>query len=254
MWNLRYLGKSKPLRSVVKKAFSLLFYNGRVIKIRRGPLKGLTWKCSTHQQFWMPLGIYEKETASWLLSQLSEGGVFFDVGANYGYFTLMGGSVVGDGGKVFSFEPIPTNSQIIKEMAMMNGFAHVKIVPVAVSEAAGTVEFAVETNNANSHIASFELPHASSNVLETVSVQTISLDEFCEENTVFPEVIKCDVEGAEVAVLSGAKMLLEKKKSKWIISTHSKELEERCRKIMEEADYFVEGLEGFHHELLCVPR
>jgi FkbM family methyltransferase len=239
---------------MVKGAFGLWFHDGRLIKVRRGPLKGLVWKCSSSQQFWMPLGIYEKETANWLLSQLSEGGVFFDIGANYGYFTLMGGRVVGDKGKVFSFEPIPANSRLIEEMVRLNEFSHVKSVPVAVSDTRGTVEFAVEKNNANSHISSFGLPHASSDVLETVSVQTIPLDEFCEENEVVPGVVKCDVEGAEVAVLSGAKRLLQKKKTKWIISTHSKELEERCREIMAAAGYAVEGLEGFHHELLCVPR
>ena len=254
MWNLRYLGKSKPIRSMVKGGFGLWFHDGRVIKVRRGPLKGLIWKCSRSQQFWMPLGVYEKETAGWLLSQLNEGGVFFDIGANYGYFTLMGGRVVGEKGKVFSFEPVPANCQLIEEMARLNGFSHVKNVPMAVSDARGAVEFAVEKNNANSHIASFGLPHASSNVLETVSVETIPLDEFCEEYDVVPEVIKCDVEGAEVAVLSGAIKLLEKKRTKWVISTHSKELEARCREIMEAAGYAVEGLEGFHHELLCVPR
>lgn len=253
MWNLRYLGKSKIMRSLVKGAFGLYFYDGRLTKVGRGPLKGMSWKCSRNQQFWMPLGVYEKETANWLLSHLHEGNVFFDIGANFGYFTLLGGRAVGSEGKVFSFEPIPENSRIIEEMITLNELRTSKVISSAVSDASGTIEFALESTNANSHISSFGLPHAPSKVLETVFVRTISLDEFCDENDVVPDVIKCDVEGAEVAVLAGAKRLLEKKKTKWIISTHSEQLEGRCREIMVSSGYAVEGLEGFHHELLCVP-
>jgi hypothetical protein len=46
----------------------------------------------------MPLGLYEKETADWLKSCLSPRMTFFDIGANAGYFTLLGSSIVSEGG------------------------------------------------------------------------------------------------------------------------------------------------------------
>lgn len=253
MWNLRYLGKSKVLRGLVKGIFRLYFYDGRVIKIKRGPLRNLAWKCSSSQQFWMPLGIYEKETASWLSEELCDGDTFFDIGANFGYFTLLGALSVGDGGRVYSFEPIPNNCDIIQEMVGLNDFQNVSVQQVAVSDSKGAVEFVLEKTNANSHISSVEMSHAASSPIEVLTVQAFTLDEFCRENNVMPDVVKCDVEGAEVAVLSGAHKVLENRDSKWIISTHSKELEERCRRIMISYGYRVETLEGFHHELLCTP-
>lgn len=252
MWKLRFIGKLKIIRYFVKWIFGLWFFNGKIISVGRGPLKGLNWKCSSNQQFWMPLGIYEQETANWLLASLHEGCVFFDIGANFGYFTLMGAKAVGTKGKVISFEPIPANYSYVKELISLNAFDNVVCEKVAISDMNGTVEFAVEKNNANSHLASIKLKHASSQILERVLVQTISLDDFCEKNVV-PDVVKCDVEGAEVLVLSGAKTLLEKKKTKWIISCHSQELKVECRKIMQDAGYSVDELDGFHHELLCIP-
>lgn len=101
MWNLRFLGRIRPLRLFV--AFVFTKYFGRKWRIiKRGPLSGLLWKCHPGRQFWMPLGIYEKQTAEWLLSNLSAKSVFLDVGSNYGYFTLMAARIVGSLGRIYS--------------------------------------------------------------------------------------------------------------------------------------------------------
>ena len=63
MWKFRVLGRVFWLRQIVKYLFGLMFYEGRVTKILFGPLRGVRGVCSRAHQFWMPLGLYENETA-----------------------------------------------------------------------------------------------------------------------------------------------------------------------------------------------
>lgn len=103
MWKLRYLGKIDFLRKFVKVIAKKIFYNGRVITIPFGPLSWFKWVCNEDHQFWMPLGFYEKETTEWLINTISNDDIFFDVGSNSGYFSLLGSKCVGKLGKVISF-------------------------------------------------------------------------------------------------------------------------------------------------------
>jgi len=100
MWKFRVLGRVFWLRQIVKYLFGLMFYEGRVTKILFGPLRGVRWVCSRAHQFWMPLGLYENETAEWLVNTIQEGDIFLDIGANAGYFSLIGSKYVGERGKV----------------------------------------------------------------------------------------------------------------------------------------------------------
>jgi FkbM family methyltransferase len=118
----------------------------------------------------------------------------------------------------------------------------------------GEATFLIEHNNANSHLADVLITHAVSMGKEAIIVPVMTLDYYCNANSVWPSIIKMDVEGAEVDVLRGAANLISQKRTKWIISTHSSSLYDECSKIMVAAGYFVQSLEGFHHELICYPN
>ena len=252
MWKLRGLGKLKIIRLVVKFMMGLWFWHGRVHTIKRGPLKGYKWSCNKHHQFWMPLGVYEMETAGWIIDQCSEGSVFFDVGGNAGYFTLIGSKAVGDG-QVIVFEPISANVQTIHEHIKHNGCKNICVEEMAVSDESGTIDFVVESNNANSHIAEVKISHAKTNPDQVIQVPMMRLDDYIAEKGLDPNVVKVDVEGAELKVLRGAEACLKRKQASWIISTHSQKLFDDCKRVMLEFGYKVEELEGFHHELICTP-
>lgn len=253
MWGLRNLGKIKAVREIVKYIFSIIYKEGKVISIARGPLYGMRWHCHSAHQFWMPMGVYEKETAQWLSENINENDIFFDIGANAGYFTLLGSRHVGDGGKVISFDPIETNVETIKKHLDNNSTTNVVIEQAAVSDYVGGADFVVERNNANSHLQDIEISHAVSNSKGVVSVSVTTIDEYCRRNDIEPSIIKVDVEGAELHVLSGAKDILGRHHAKWIISTHSDTLFQRCSEIMRYEGYSVSSLRGFHHELICFP-
>ena len=145
MWRFRWLGKNRIIRNVVMWLLGLYFYNGRVVKVMFGPLKNYRWVCNSSQQFWMPLGEYEKETANWIISSLSKGDTFLDVGANAGYFTLVGYSSVGLAGKIIAFDPVPLNCNVIRSHLDQNKITNVIVEELAVSNASGKARFLVHS-------------------------------------------------------------------------------------------------------------
>lgn len=251
-WKLRWLGRSTSLRKLAYFVYQTAWV-GRTVTISRGPLKGMKWAYERGQQFWLPLGLYEQETAFWLADNINDGDVFFDIGANWGYFSLAGSRMVGSNGLVISIEPIPNNQDYISRQILTNGLSNIKLQKVALSDTDGSAKFAIEAQNANSHLSSIDIEHAGSRMIEEVKVQTMTLDTLIQQIGSHPDLIKCDVEGAEKLVLDGAKGLIKAASAKWIISTHSDELKTEITQIFLSNGYDVTELGGFEHEILCYP-
>jgi len=126
-------------------------------------------------------GIYENETTDYFLENVSEGDVVLDIGANIGYFTLLFASSVGKEGKVFSFEPEPSNFKILKKNAKINNFQNIIFENVAVSNSNGTIDLYLSEKAAGQHTI-----FKSKNVGENhISVKTIRLDDFFNTNLFF---------------------------------------------------------------------
>ena len=80
------------------------------------------------------LGWYERDKAKLLAAALITGSVFYDVGANVGFYSLLGAACVGFGGRVIAFEPVPENLVILQKHIAMNQLANVMVIPAAVSD------------------------------------------------------------------------------------------------------------------------
>ena len=253
LWSLRWLGKSAVVRHSVKAAFRLWYRHGSEHRIARGPIAGMRWYCHRHHQFWMPLGVYEAETAQWISDALQPGMCFFDVGANAGYFTLLGSRCVTTTGRVEAFEPVPDNIDVVQRQIALNDLNNVHLRNVALAAETGTAEFVVERVNANSHLGSVQLTHAREDATDRLSVQTQTMDEFVQSHGCAPDVIKIDVEGAEMHVLNGATETLREARPLLLVSTHSASLKEECRALLEASGYRVSTLATFEHELVAEP-
>lgn len=59
------------------------------------------------------LGFWEEGLTRMVLEHVREGDVFLDVGAHFGYFTLLGSVLVGESGQVHSFEPTPSTYELL---------------------------------------------------------------------------------------------------------------------------------------------
>lgn len=142
-----------------------------------------------------------------LIRELAEGMVFFDVGACLGYYSLLAAALVGPKGAVHAFEPNPTLISILRKN--LGGKRNVHVVNKAMSGSTGTVSF---------HVAPLPFIGTSSiradwqpRKTELVTAEATCLDDYCRESGVFPGVIKLDVEGVEDLVLKGGERLLRDK-------------------------------------------
>lgn len=144
--------------------------------------------------------------ASWNLDEyrafrraLAPGAVALDVGASVGSYALLFGQWVRPHGRVYAFEPAPAVRDALERHIALNGLGDV-VVPVAhaVSDRAGRAPFVTPGLHGISRLA------GAADAASTV-VDTITIDEFCARARARPDLIKIDVEGAELAALRGAR-------------------------------------------------
>jgi FkbM family methyltransferase len=132
------------------------------------------------------------------------GSIVLDVGANVGSYTLLFAIWAGPAGRVFAFEPSPEARDGLRQHIQLNGLKdRVEIVPAAVSSTVGSTRFAIDGASGANAIAAGD--HAAARSIE---VETTTIDAFCERQGLRPDVVKIDVEGAELDVLQGARRVL----------------------------------------------
>lgn len=174
-------------------------------------------------------GMQEVEQSRCLTNLLRAGRTCFDVGANVGFYSLLGARLVGGGGRVIAFEPMPRNLAFLYRHLRLNRADNVTILPLACADALSTELFIPGANQALGRLeGSNREPVAPSPQSSGLLVATISLDAAAEKMGVRPDVIKIDVEGAELRVLEGAADLLRRKKPSVLLSVHSDQLRATC--------------------------
>ena len=134
--------------------------------------------------------------------------VFFDVGANYGLHSLR---LLAHGVRVVSFEPNPECHRFFVECCRANGLVP-EIVPAAVGAGTGWTTLMIPVGR--SYLGSI-VPDVSARwetPMMRLGVPLTSLDEFAAERRVMPDLVKIDVEGAELSVLQGGQGLLARAK------------------------------------------
>lgn len=149
----------------------------------------------------------------WLVQQLKLGMVFTDVGAHYGYFTLLAAQLVGINGRVFSFEAAPRTFRILQQNTRQQ--PQVEIFHRAVSDTAGNLVFyefpALHSEYNTLKIEQFkDLDWYEHNRPQEIEVSAVRLDDFFATKDRLPDVIKIDAEGAEFQIVQGLSGLLNR--------------------------------------------
>jgi FkbM family methyltransferase len=148
-------------------------------------------------------GMADYDEMNFIRRYLRPGDGFIDIGANIGVYTLLAASIVGERGRVESFEPGIQAVERLRENVQMNRLSQVTIHPVAVGERTEIVRFQSGRDTTNRMAgASGEVPG------ESKEVQCIDLDSRFQ-NVAFA-MGKIDIEGAEPAALRGASSMLER--------------------------------------------
>lgn len=154
-------------------------------------------------------------------SLVKPGDSVIDMGANFGWYTKVLSSLVGDSGKVYSVEPIPDTfhvmSSIVRKLKLRN------VVPMnyAMSKVDGMAMMRVpqhEYGGNNFYRAQIDLGQGeSSRSMTEYSVPMRCLDSLFLDVAGKITFIKCDVEGHELAVVSGGAKFFEKSKPAWLM-------------------------------------
>jgi FkbM family methyltransferase len=160
--------------------------------------------------------MYEPETSALLTTVLRDGDTFVDVGTHVGFFSSLAASLVGNEGRVVSFEPEARNFAHLNDHVALNRFANVERVNAAVGASEGQAEFWVNADNDGGHALwnvgdhPFNAMSREHQQRQTVSVTTLD-KHFTKSTVTTPKLIKIDAEGSELSVLRGAQSLLRRR-------------------------------------------
>ncbi len=157
-------------------------------------------------------GFYELELTRKIVELAKQGGLFVDVGANYGYFSCMWAASNSEN-RVIAFEASPRNVAPLRENIAKNYLeAQVDIYDIALGKEAGNLPFSFMSDEQTGW-GGLALKDGTN----TINVPVVTLDQFwtkLADQTI--NVLKIDTEGADTWVLEGASQLLKEKRIKHI--------------------------------------
>ncbi len=205
--------------------------------IEKGPARGLWILLDARSAGDLRRGDREPGVQEILRQRLGPGKVFYDVGANAGFFALLAARFGEGSAKIYAFEAAPDVVSRLKRTIERNALAEVTVVEAAVWSEIGEVTFDQGLGSPD-RMVGHVIEGSSEPLGDCVRVPAITLDDFARTAPA-PDVVKCDVEGAEVGVFRGALGLLATKRPSVICEVHSPENLEELRSLFRQAGYQV---------------
>ena len=153
-------------------------------------------------------GFIESSVARAIIKFVSKGDVVIDIGAHFGFFTLLMADLVGTKGEVHSFEPIPNTFKVLEKN--VDNFENIKINKKAIwrfNEIIYLNDYGLNSSAFNSYREPRGLNKKNMN---SVKANAINLDEYIKDNKINPRFIKIDAESTEYEVLLGMDFILKK--------------------------------------------
>lgn len=145
---------------------------------------------------------FEAYTAYLFKEAIKPGATVVDIGANIGYFSIIGAQKTGPHGKVYAFEPAPDNFRLLRKNVQLCGAMNITCIQKAVAGERKTMTL-FEGNHPGQHSLLLQ-PYTETG--HTRTVECVSLDEYLGGQTV--GVIKMDIEGYEYFALEGMRRII----------------------------------------------
>jgi FkbM family methyltransferase len=218
MQALRPFRPKKRTASSVFRGFahwlSQLFSQRKVVKfsLTNVPLSYWVPGNSYFSRHLAKYGSHEAENSNWVLAELptrqASGGIFVDVGANFGWYSMLFSICAGPNGRVIAIEPEPGNLQLLRRNIAENASKNVTVVAAGVGASAGSAELSlIDAANPGKHsMRTGESSYAQ------VAIEIKTLDAILENTFGEIELLKMDIEGFEVDALLGAGATLARTK------------------------------------------
>lgn len=218
-------------------------------QIEAGPAQGLWLELNPRTGQGYLRGEAEGAVQKILAERLRPGMVFYDLGANIGFYSLLAARIVGASGQVFSFEPDDQVVGHLRRNIARNGFQNATVVEAGVWSMSGTANFIAADPSSPDRgtgriVAQGEAPSGR-------ITRCVTLDDFTDTAPP-PHAIKCDVEGAEVEVFRGAQNVLKTLRPWILYEMHSDANDRASREFLSRFGYSFESVDGNH--VIAVPR
>jgi FkbM family methyltransferase len=208
-------------------------------------------------------GEAERSVQEALARIVKPGDVVYDLGANVGFFTLVCARLVGPGGAVYAFEPMPANVATLRHNVAINGLENVHVVECAASSSTGSATLLISHWSAFHRLEGKDQFRSEQEFKDTgrMTVPTITIDDFVDRDGVSPPtLVKIDVEGAELAVLQGMARTLDRLQPVLLCELHWNNAE--YAELVESLGYEARSLDGsssvaaghYNEHTVAVPR
>lgn len=209
--------------------------------INAGPARGLRFEVTLPSDKAIWAGIYEPEFAKAIAQRVKPGDVCYDIGGYRGY--MAGVLALAGASRVVVFEPLPENIAALQRVAQLNPGLPLQIEQVAVGSNDGQAQFKIMPDHSMGKLAGSPF-QSDMPAVRVISVKLRRLDTLVFENGFAPpNLVKIDVEGAEIYVLNGAARTLREFRPRVFVEAHSTVLADRCGIKLGELGYHIQQLE-----------
>lgn len=193
-----------------------------------------------HDYRWQSYNAKEPETLDWLGTMVEDGGVFFDVGANIGLYSLYA-ALRHPGLAVVAFEPEYANLHLLRDNVILNGLGNrIEVYSIALGDRSGLSRLHIQdlTPGAALHTESaarLTTTEAGERVVWAEGVWVTTVDDFCALRGLWPTAMKIDVDGGEARILSGAREALGHLRTVLVEAAEDSPTRHLCEHLLREA-------------------
>ena len=215
-WTKRIMYKFlNDTANVFLKKYDLqIFYNP---KDMTGP--------SFHLAFDLDKGFknYEEKEKLEIINRLPANGVFVDIGANIGMFSLFISKKRPDI-TCYAFEPEPLNFTNLSQSKKANNLTNLNIFQLAIGKEECTLNLYKSNKNDGGHSLTRDNEHTHSSLQSSTPVQVMPLTKTLPQSLSSLDVIKVDVEGGEIEVIEGALDTIKKYRPMLVMETSNQHI------------------------------
>ena len=190
---------------------NILFTNGKaIITLKDGRRYHFDAIDNVARMYSVPhTGTFEAKETNFVRGFVQPGQVCIDVGANFGWYTILLSKLIGSTGHVHAFEPLPHTFNVLQRNVTLNECSNVTLNDVALDAINGQKDLFLPDIGVS---GSFRLHRYEKNY-QVIKCRTRTLDDYClEEGISHVDFIKADIEGAEWLMLKGATKILRQSK------------------------------------------
>ena len=187
--------------------------------IEKKDLNGISWSLVPYHvidRHIIKNGVWEPFVTQAIKNFLSIGDTFYDIGANFGYHSLLAAKIVGKRGKVISFEPNPNLTKRLIQNVKKNSIENIKLVEACV--------VGDKKEESRLFVPPDHLPNPGRGTLiptigfSAIKTKSVNIDDLLEKSQIPPpSLVKIDIEGSELDALKSMQTLLASSKKLVVI-------------------------------------